>query len=34
MVRADYNEAVKTLAFVLACNKSMATKKEVIVDYD
>ncbi|MBQ7720589.1 MAG: Gfo/Idh/MocA family oxidoreductase [Clostridia bacterium] len=34
MVRADYNEAVKTLAFVLACNKSMATGKEVVIDYD
>ena len=33
-IRSPYADAVKTLAFVLACNKSMATGKPVDVDYE
>jgi myo-inositol 2-dehydrogenase/D-chiro-inositol 1-dehydrogenase len=33
-IRASYDDAVKTLSFVLACNKSMATGRQVMVDYN
>ena len=33
-IRSPYADAVKTLAFVLACNQSMATGKPVNVDKD
>lgn len=31
LIRSPYADALKTLAFVLACNESMATGKEVLL---